>query len=102
MFSSSDLRKGLKIEIENEPWVITDFEFRKPGKGTALYRCKMKNMILATTYVLAVWSRFPRLRSSLISLLKSVISSPLVPMTWCSIHSLLIERFKRRDRRFLR
>lgn len=45
MFSTSDLRKGLKIEIENEPWIITDFEFCKPGKGTALYRCKMKNMI---------------------------------------------------------
>lgn len=45
MFSASDLRKGLKIEIDGEPWVITDFEFCKPGKGTALYRCRMKNMI---------------------------------------------------------
>ncbi len=45
MFSTSDLRKGLKIEIDGQPWVITDFEFCKPGKGTALYRCKMKNMI---------------------------------------------------------
>jgi elongation factor P len=45
MFSTSDLRKGLKIEIDGAPWVITDFDFCKPGKGTALYRCKMKNMI---------------------------------------------------------
>ncbi len=45
MFSTSDLKKGLKIEIDGEPWVITEFEFCKPGKGTALYRCKMKNMI---------------------------------------------------------
>jgi elongation factor P len=45
MFSASDLRKGLKIEIDGEPWVITEFDFCKPGKGTALYRCKMKNMI---------------------------------------------------------
>ncbi len=45
MWSASDLRKGLKIEIDNEPWVITSFDFCKPGKGTALYRCKMKNMI---------------------------------------------------------
>jgi elongation factor P len=49
MFSASDLRKGLKIEIDNEPWVITEFEFCKPGKGTALYRCKMKNMITGNT-----------------------------------------------------
>jgi elongation factor P len=25
--------------------VVTDFEFSKPGKGQALYRCKLKNMI---------------------------------------------------------
>lgn len=45
MFSASDLKKGLKIQIDGDPWVITEFEFCKPGKGTALYRCKMKNLI---------------------------------------------------------
>ena len=49
MFSASDLRKGLKIETEGAPWVITDFDFCKPGKGTALYRCKLKNMLTGTT-----------------------------------------------------
>ncbi len=45
MFSASDLKKGLKIEIDGSPWVITEFDFCKPGKGTALYRCRLKNMI---------------------------------------------------------
>ena len=45
MFSASDLKKGLKIQIDGAPWLITEFEFCKPGKGTALYRCRMKNMI---------------------------------------------------------
>ena len=45
MYSASDLRKGLKIEIDGEPWVVADFDFCKPGKGQALYRCKLKNMI---------------------------------------------------------
>ena len=49
MYSASDLRKGLKVEIEGEPWVITDFDFCKPGKGQALYRCKLKNMITGNT-----------------------------------------------------
>jgi len=49
MFASSDLRKGLKIEINNQPWVITVFDFCKPGKGQALYRCKMKNMLTGAT-----------------------------------------------------
>ena len=45
MYSASDLRKGLKIQIDGEPYIITDFEFSKPGKGQALYRTKMRNMI---------------------------------------------------------
>ena len=45
MYNASDLKKGLKIQIDGAPWAITEFEFCKPGKGTALYRCKMKNMI---------------------------------------------------------
>ena len=45
MYSAADLKKGLKIEIEGVPYVITDFEFCKPGKGTALYRCRLKNMV---------------------------------------------------------
>ena len=45
MYSASDLRKGLKIQIDNEPYVVTVFEFSKPGKGQSLYKCKLKNMI---------------------------------------------------------
>jgi elongation factor P len=45
MYNASDLRKGLKIQIDKEPYVVVDFQFTKPGKGQALYRCKMKNMI---------------------------------------------------------
>ena len=45
MYSASDLRKGLKIQIDGEPFIITEFEFSKPGKGQALYRCKLRNMI---------------------------------------------------------
>jgi len=49
MYSASDLRKGRKIEIDGEPYVITNFDFCKPGKGQALYRCKLKNMITGNT-----------------------------------------------------
>lgn len=45
MLSASDLRKGLKLLIDGNPYIVTDFEFSKPGKGQALYRCKMRNMI---------------------------------------------------------
>jgi len=49
MYDSSDLRKGLKIVIDGTPYIVTDFQFSKPGKGQALYRCKLKNMITGYT-----------------------------------------------------
>lgn len=49
MFQASDLRKGLKIEIEGAPYIVTDFQFVKPGKGQALYRCKLKNLLTGST-----------------------------------------------------
>ena len=49
MYSAADLKKGLKIEIDGDPYIITDFDFCKPGKGTALYRCKLKNLINGST-----------------------------------------------------
>jgi elongation factor P len=45
MYNSSDLRKGLKIQIDDEPYLVIDFQFSKPGKGQSLYRCKLRNMI---------------------------------------------------------
>lgn len=50
MLESGDLRKGLKIEIDGEPYVIVQFEFTKPGKGQALYKCKLKNMVTGVQF----------------------------------------------------
>jgi elongation factor P len=50
MYDSSDLRKGLKIEMDGEPYVVTQFEFVKPGKGQALYKCKLKNMVTGVQF----------------------------------------------------
>lgn len=49
MYNASDLRKGLKVEINGEPHIITEFQFVKPGKGQAIYRCKLKSMITGST-----------------------------------------------------
>jgi len=49
MYEASDLRKGLKIELDGEPYIVTEFDFCKPGKGQALYRCKLKSMITGST-----------------------------------------------------
>jgi elongation factor P len=45
MYETSDIRKGLKIQIDNEPYMVVDFQFVKPGKGNAFTRTRIKNMI---------------------------------------------------------
>lgn len=49
MYTASDLRKGLKIELEGIPYDITEYNFVKPGKGQAMYKCRIRNMITGNT-----------------------------------------------------
>ncbi len=44
MISTAEFRRGLKIEIDGDPYVIVDFLHVKPGKGGAFVRTKLKNM----------------------------------------------------------
>ena len=50
MLEAGQLRKGLKLEFDGEPYVIVQFEFVKPGKGQALYKCKLKNMLTGAQF----------------------------------------------------
>jgi elongation factor P len=45
VYEVADFRKGLKVEIDGQPWEIIDFQHVKPGKGNAFTRTKLKNMI---------------------------------------------------------
>jgi elongation factor P len=46
--STSDFRKGMKVQIDGTPFLCVEMNFRKPGKGTALYECKLKNLLRNT------------------------------------------------------
>lgn len=48
-YKTSDFRKGLRVQIDGEPYIMTAMEFVKPGKGNALYKCKLKNLLRGTT-----------------------------------------------------
>lgn len=48
-YKTSDFKKGLRIQIDGEPYMMVEMNFRKPGKGNALYECKMKNLVRGTT-----------------------------------------------------
>jgi len=45
MYSTSDFRKGLKVEIDGEPYIIVDFQHVKPGKGGAFVRTRLKSLV---------------------------------------------------------
>ena len=44
MILAGDLRPGMKIELDGAPFVVTDYQWVKPGKGGAFNRTKLKNM----------------------------------------------------------
>lgn len=48
-YNTSEFRKGLKVQIEGDPYLMLECNFVKPGKGQALYRTKLKHLIKNTT-----------------------------------------------------
>lgn len=44
-YSTAQFKKGLKIEISGEPFIIVESQHVKPGKGGAFVRTKMKSLI---------------------------------------------------------
>ncbi|GFK94530.1 Elongation factor P [Fundidesulfovibrio magnetotacticus] len=49
MLSTTDFRRGLKIELDGVPYEIVDFQHVKPGKGGAFVRTKLRNMLNGRT-----------------------------------------------------
>ena len=45
MYSTTDFRKNLKIEIDGHPYVIVEANHVKPGKGNAFVKTKYKSLI---------------------------------------------------------
>jgi len=43
-FSTSELRSGVKVLLDGDPYSIVENEFVKPGKGQAFNRVKVRNL----------------------------------------------------------
>ncbi|HEX4130445.1 MAG TPA: elongation factor P [Pirellulales bacterium] len=48
-YNTSEFKKGIKVQIDGDPYQMIECNFVKPGKGNALYKCKLKNLIRNTT-----------------------------------------------------
>lgn len=44
-YNTSQFKKGLRVEVDGEPYLMIEMDFMKPGKGQAVYRCKLKNLL---------------------------------------------------------
>ena len=47
-YNTSDFRKGLKVQLDGDPYSMIECNFVKPGKGQALYKCKLRNLLRNT------------------------------------------------------
>ncbi|SEM93542.1 MULTISPECIES: elongation factor P [Stigmatella] len=45
VIDTSEFRKGLKIEIDGEPFEIVEFQHVKPGKGSAFVRTTIRSLL---------------------------------------------------------
>src|SRR5687767_3107383 len=45
MYDTSEIRKGLQVLMDGNPFTIIEFQFVKPGKGAAFTRTKFKNLL---------------------------------------------------------
>ena len=45
MYSTTDFRKGLKIEMDGEPYIIIECQHVKPGKGQAMVKTRIKSLV---------------------------------------------------------
>jgi elongation factor P len=44
MIDTTDMKKGLKLELEGKPYVVLKSEFTNPGKGSAFVIVRIKNL----------------------------------------------------------
>lgn len=47
-YNTSEFKKGLKVQIDGDPYILIECQFVKPGKGNALYKCRLRNLLRGT------------------------------------------------------
>lgn len=50
MISASDLRKGLRVLVDGEPYIVVDFSHAKMGRGRPHTKAKLKHLITGSVF----------------------------------------------------
>ncbi len=53
---ATEVKPGMLLEIENEPWEVTSYDHVTPGKGHAIIHVKLRNVINGRTQALRLSS----------------------------------------------
>ena len=59
----NSVRKGNKIEVDGEPYLVVNVDFRKPGKGTPSTEVRMKHMLTGSV-VNRTWKSGEKLQAA--------------------------------------
>ena len=46
--NTGDFRKGIKVVVDSDPYEMLECNFVKPGKGQALYKTRLRNLLKGT------------------------------------------------------
>ena len=49
MININDIKNGMTLKIDNNLFMVIDFQHVKPGKGSAFVRVKLRNLRTGTT-----------------------------------------------------
>ncbi|HEY7782559.1 MAG TPA: elongation factor P [Ktedonobacterales bacterium] len=62
MISTGDLKKGISLEVDGQPYTIVEWQHVKMGRGGAIVRLKMRNLRTGSTIdrTYDAGERFPR------------------------------------------
>ena len=47
-YSTGDFKKGIKLQLDGDPYLMIECNFVKPGKGQAMYKVKLRHLIRQT------------------------------------------------------
>ncbi len=44
-----EVGKGTRLIFDNQPWLVVEVNFVKPGKGNAFYKLRVQNLVTGNT-----------------------------------------------------
>ena len=93
--NTSQFRKGLKVQLDGDPYLMIECNFVKPGKGQALYKCKLRNLIRNTVIDRTMTLRYKQVGfdlSGILEMIETILDeddpTPTRAETWGGVKAL--------------